>query len=132
MQRRTLPSAAIAVNRPAPSGRVVVSIPQAGRLYPPELLAAARVARAQLERLEDSWCDLIAAGATEAGATVVQALWARAVADCNRGAGQEAPGQVPMALRAEFSAPGSKERAGLGGVPSGPTHLRTSGEPPPT
>src|SRR3546814_6753834 len=68
MQRRTLPPAAIAVNRPATSGPVVVSIPHAGRLYPPEILAAARVARAQLERLEDSWCDLIAAGATEAGA----------------------------------------------------------------
>lgn len=118
MQRRTLPSAAIAVNRPATSGPVVVSIPHAGRLYPPEILAAARVARAQLERLEDSWCDLIAAGATEAGATVVQALWARAVADCNRGEGQMAPGEVAMALRPQFSAPGRKERAGLGVVPT--------------
>src|SRR3546814_15145427 len=119
MQRRTLPSAAIAVNRPAPSGRVVVSIPHAGRLYPPEILAAARVARAQLERLEDSWCDLIAAGATEAGATVVQALWARAVADCNRGEGQMAPGAVALALRPPLAAPGRKDRAGPRGVPTG-------------
>src|SRR3546814_6152558 len=94
MQRRTLPSAAIAVNRPATSGPVVVSIPHAGRLYPPEILAAARVARAQLARLEDSWCDLIAAGATEAGATVLQALWARAVDDWNRGEGAGGPGEI--------------------------------------
>jgi len=118
MQRRTLPSAAIAVNRPATSGPVVVSIPHAGRLYPPEILADARVSRADLERLEDSWCDVIAAGATDASATVVQALWARAVADCNRGEGQMAPGEVAMVLRPQFSAPGRKERAGLGVVPT--------------
>src|SRR3546814_3446870 len=58
--------------------------------------------------------DLLAAGATDAGATMVQALWARAVADLNRGEGQMAPGEVAMPLRTQFSAPGRKERAGLG------------------
>ncbi|WP_432770675.1 N-formylglutamate amidohydrolase [Sphingopyxis sp.] len=99
-------------------GPVVVSVPHAGRLYPPEILDAARVSRAQLERLEDSWCDMIAAEACAAGATVLQALWARAVADCNRGEGQMAPGEVAPALRGRFSAPGRKERAGLGVVPT--------------
>ena len=100
------------------SGPVVVSVPHAGRIYPPEILAAARVDRPNLERLEDSWCDLIAVGAADAGATVVHALWARAVADLNRGEGQMAPGEVAMPLRAQFSAPGRKERAGLGVVPT--------------
>lgn len=118
MRSRTIPSAALAVHRPATISPVVVSVPHAGRLYPPEILAAARVAQADLARLEDSWCDLIAAGAVEAGATVVTALWARAVADCNRGEGQMAPGEVAMSLRAQFSAPGRKERAGLGVVPT--------------
>ncbi|WP_082521666.1 MULTISPECIES: N-formylglutamate amidohydrolase [unclassified Sphingopyxis] len=118
MPSRTIPPAAIAVNRPAASGPVVVSVPHAGRLYPPEILSAARVGRPDLERLEDSWCDLIAAGAADAGATVVHALWARAVADLNRGEGQMAPGEVAMPLRAQFSAPGRKERAGLGVVPT--------------
>jgi len=118
MRSRNIPSAAIAVNRPAAIGPVVVSVPHAGRLYPPEILAVARVGLADLERLEDSWCDLIAAGAVDAGATVVQALWARAVADCNRGEGQMAPGEVAVSLRAQFSAPGRKERAGLGVVPT--------------
>lgn len=118
MRSRTIPSAAIVVNRPAAISPVVVSVPHAGRLYPPEILAAARVAQVDLERLEDSWCDLIAAGAAEAGATVVTALWARAVADCNRGEGQMAPGEVAMPLRAQFSAPGRKERAGLGVIPT--------------
>lgn len=118
MRSRTIPPAAIAVNRPAAIGPVVVSVPHAGRLYPPEILAAARVGQADLERLEDSWCDLIAADAVGAGATVVQGLWARAVADCNRGEGQMAPGEVAMPLRPQFSAPGRKERAGLGVVPT--------------
>ena len=118
MRSRTIPPAAVAVNRPSAIGPVVVSVPHAGRLYPPEILMAARVGQADLERLEDSWCDLIAADAVKAGATVVQGLWARAVADCNRGEGQMAPGEVAMPLRAQFSAPGRKERAGLGVVPT--------------
>lgn len=118
MPSRTIPPAAIAVNRPASSGPVIVSVPHAGRLYPPEILAASRVDQQYLERLEDGWCDLIAAGAHDAGATVVQALWARAVADCNRGEGQMAPSEVALPLRAQFSAPGRKERAGLGVVPT--------------
>lgn len=118
MSRRIIPPTAIAVNRPASSGPVVVSIPHAGRIYPPEILAIARVGRAELERLEDRWCDLIAGAALDAGATVVQALWARAVVDCNRGEGQMAPGEVTPRLRSQFSAPGRKERAGLGVVPT--------------
>lgn len=118
MPSHTIPLAAIAVNRPAVSGPVVVSVPHAGRIYPPAILAAARVGRPDLERLEDSWCDLVASDARDAGATVVEALWARAVADCNRGEGQMAPGEVAPPLRAQFSAPGRKERAGLGVVPT--------------
>jgi N-formylglutamate amidohydrolase len=117
---RNFPSPdAVSVIRPgAFSAPVVVSVAHAGRLYPPELLAAARATRADLERLEDGWADLIAARAGEAGATIVQALWARAVADCNRGEGQMAPGEVAPALRPQFAAPGRKERAGLGVVPT--------------
>lgn len=118
MPSRTIPSAAVAVNLAAANSPVVVSVAHAGRIYPPEILAAARVGHAELERLEDGWCDLIAQGACDAGATVVQAMWARAVADCNRGEGQMAPGEVALPLRAQFSAPGRKERAGLGVVPT--------------
>jgi N-formylglutamate amidohydrolase len=118
MPQYPVPSAAIAVRRPAAQSPVIVSVPHAGRIYPPEILAAARVSKAELERLEDGWCDRIAADACVAGATVVEALWARAVADCNRGEGQMAPGEVAPALRPRFSAPGRKERAGLGVVPT--------------
>ncbi|MFN4357561.1 N-formylglutamate amidohydrolase [Sphingopyxis alaskensis] len=118
MTSHIIPPAAIAVNRPAAPGPVVVSVPHAGRIYPPEILSAARVDRCALERLEDRWCDRIAAGAHDAGAAVVTAFWARAVADCNRGEGQMAPGEVAPTLRAQFATPGRKERAGLGVVPT--------------
>ncbi len=118
MTPRTIIPTAIEVNRPAAPGPVIVSVPHAGRIYPREILDAARVDHATLERLEDRWCDGIAAGACEAGAAVVTALWARAVADCNRGEGQMAPGEVEPALRAQFATPGRKERAGLGVVPT--------------
>ena len=80
MTSRIIPPAAIAVNRSTLRGPVVVSVPHAGRIYPAEILEAARVDRAVLERLEDSWCDQIAARAGDAGAAIVTALWARAVA----------------------------------------------------
>lgn len=122
MPRRTFPPAAIAVNRPLAIGPVIVSVPHAGRIYPAEILAAARVSQQDLEWLEDGWCDLIAGQAVAAGATVVQALWARAVADCNRGEGQMAPSEVAPILRPQLSAPGRKERAGLGVVPTRLAH----------
>src|SRR3546814_20501802 len=106
MPTPSIPSAAIAVNRPRVSGPVVVSVPHAARIYPPEILAAARVERSQLERLEDGWCDLLAAGATDAGATMLHAFWARAVADLNPAERQIAPGEVAMPLRTQFSPPG--------------------------
>lgn len=109
---------AVAIDRPAVAGPVVVSVPHAGRLYPPQILAAARVPREQLERLEDAWCDRIAADVCEVGATRVVAVWARAVADCNRGEGQMAPAEVAPSMRPQFSVPGRKERAGLGVVPT--------------
>lgn len=118
MTSRIIIPAAIEVNRPAVPGPVIVSVPHAGRVYPCEIMDAARVDHATLERLEDRWCDRIAVEACDAGATVVTAVWARAVADCNRGEGQMAPGEVEPTLRAQFATPGRKERAGLGVVPS--------------
>lgn len=118
MSPSTLSSAFVAVNHAAAPGPVVVSIPHAGRIYPQEILDAARVPQPILEQLEDRWCDLIAAKAVEAGASVVTALYARAVADCNRGEWQMAAAEVAPDLQRHLGAPGPKERAGLGVVPS--------------
>lgn len=118
MSSTTLQSALLHVNRPARPSPVIVSIPHAGRIYPQEILDEARVPQMILERLEDSWCDQIAAQAVQSGATVVQALGARAVADCNRSEWQMAPTEVSAELRGHLGAPGIKERSGLGVVPT--------------
>lgn len=119
MSHSAPPSAAIAISQPQGNAvPVVVSVPHAGRIYPQEILSVARVGQEALERLEDRWCDQIAKPAVPSGATLVRALWARAVADCNRAEGQMAPGEVAASIRHQFSAPGRKERAGLGVVPT--------------
>lgn len=97
---------------------VVISVPHAGRYFPQSILNAARVSRDALERLGDGWCDLLAQGAGAAGAAMILANHARAVADCNRAEGDMAPGEVAPEIRDRFSAPGRKERAGLGVVPT--------------
>src|SRR3546814_18654969 len=104
----TLPSAAFAVNRPATNGQVVVSIPHAGRLYPPEILAAARVSRAQIERLEDRRGVAVAARDAEAGATEVEALRPRAADDLQAGQGNAAAGEVAVCQSNQKLAPGPK------------------------
>lgn len=103
---------------PGPASPVVVSVPHAGRHYPPGWMGMARVGRDVLERLEDRWVDLLAGPARQAGATLVVNRWARAIADCNRAESAMAPDDVAPALRARFGAPGRKERAGLGVVPT--------------
>jgi N-formylglutamate amidohydrolase len=110
----------VEVNRPEKLGPVIVSIPHAGRIYPQEILDAARVSQGELERLEDSWCDLIAAQAVSAGATVVKALYSRAVADCNRAETQMAAAEVAPDLATELrhKIADVKERSGLGVVPT--------------
>lgn len=119
MSPAACPSSAIAISHPKGDALpVVVSVPHAGRIYPHEILSAARAPQKTLERLEDGWCDRIAMPAVHAGATVICALWARAVADCNRAEGQMAPGEVAHSIRHQFSAPGRKERAGLGVIPT--------------
>lgn len=67
-----------------PRDRLVISIPHAGRHYPPETLARARVPRATLERLEDRHVDCLANGPQVAGHVIIRATHARAHIDLNR------------------------------------------------
>ena len=97
---------------------VLVSIPHAGRDLPAWVAADARVPEAQLRRLSDPWCDLIAAPLLAAGARVVKANMVRAVVDCNRHEGDMDPVDVAAVLRPQFAPPGRKARAGLGVVPT--------------
>lgn len=78
----------------------------------------ARVDQTVLARLGDSWCDLMAEGAAQTGAATIIANFARAVADCNRSEAEMSPDEVAPELKVQYTAPGRKERAGLGVVPT--------------
>lgn len=118
MSPQTISFAPVTVNRAAAASPVIVSIPHAGRIYPQEILDAARVPHAVLQQLEDRWSDLIAEQAGAEGATLVIAQYARAVADCNRAEGQMAWAEVATDLKSQMTAKGQKERAGLGVIPT--------------
>jgi N-formylglutamate amidohydrolase len=104
------------VDGPIPPERpVIVAIPHAGRHYPPELLAMARVHPSVLQRLEDRHVDALAADAIAQGTTVVTATIARAFIDLNR-----AEDEWDGALVADAIPPSlvpARVRSGLGIVP---------------
>lgn len=104
------------VDGPIPPERpVIVAIPHAGRHYPPELLAMARVHHSVLQRLEDRHVDALAAGVIAQGTTVVTATIARAYLDLNR-----AEDEWDGALVADAVPPPmvtARVRSGLGIVP---------------
>ncbi len=98
------------------SGAVVVSVPHAGRLYPPALLAAARVPATTLQLLEDRHCDALASGLPLAGVPVIVAHVARAYLDLNRGPDDWDGDVVHDTVRPP--AADRKVRSGLGLVPT--------------
>lgn len=102
---------------------VLISVPHAGRCYPPELLARMRYPEQTPLRLEDRYVDLVArALARETGAALLIAHAPRAMIDLNRApedmdwnmvAGGEA-GALASGARALL---GRRARSGLGLVP---------------
>jgi N-formylglutamate amidohydrolase len=116
-------AAAIEVSSP-----IVITVPHAGRTYPPSLLRQSRLTPGQLRQLEDRHADLLVQSARGQRHQVLIAETARAWLDLNRdpteldaamierrvepGAGLGAGGRIlPIAL------PGSKVRSGLGLIP---------------
>jgi N-formylglutamate amidohydrolase len=97
---------------------LVIAVPHAGRLYPPEMLAAARLPQHALETIEDRHADLLVADAVQAGAVAIVARMARACVDLNRD-----EREIDPALLGGPAEPGAllssvKVSGGLGVVPS--------------
>ncbi|MCI4591618.1 N-formylglutamate amidohydrolase [Sphingobium sp. BYY-5] len=100
-----------------PSRPVIVSVPHAGRDYPADLLAQARVRPEILQRLEDRWADLLVQPLIARGFTVLVARAARAMIDLNRHEREVDPvmlRDVPHGAALHSSA---KLRGGLGLLP---------------
>lgn len=100
----------------SPDWPVILSVPHAGRAYPPELSDDCRYPAERLLPLEDRLADLLAIDAFRAGFSGLIANVPRAVIDLNRAERDMDPGMLtgPMALPPVLSA---KARGGLGLVP---------------
>ena len=104
---------------------VLLSVPHAGRDYPPELLANLRVPPTELLRLEDRYADRLIQPAIVSGCTAIISHRARAWIDLNRAATDIDTGMVSGAGASLDTAPSAKARGGLGLFPR---RLQTSGE----
>jgi N-formylglutamate amidohydrolase len=102
---------------------LLVSVPHAGRDYPEEIFAALRLPRASLVRLEDRYADLLARKVIADGYPTIIAHRARAWIDLNRDERDIDLEMVSGAVKADYPAPGAKQRGGLGLIPR-----RLSGE----
>jgi N-formylglutamate amidohydrolase len=98
---------------------VLLSVPHAGRYYPGEMQALARVSSEQLMVLEDRHADALTVRASDAEYSVISARVARAWIDLNRGVTELDPEMIwdvsALAVRHRMTA---KVRGGLGLIPS--------------
>ncbi|WP_326525106.1 N-formylglutamate amidohydrolase [Sphingomonas sp.] len=99
-----------------PASPVVLSVPHAGRDYPPELLAALRVPRSALLPLEDRHVDTLARAAL-GGETMLVARHPRAWIDLNRAERERDPRIDEGAAASVTPILSPRVRGGLGLVP---------------
>ena len=113
------PAFALTQRDPAPVP-VLIAVPHAGRIYPPDLAEVMRNQAAASLRLEDRYADIVAeAVARETGAALLVARAPRAMIDLNR-----APDDIDWEMvagglpeRRVRNAAGRRARSGLGLVP---------------
>jgi N-formylglutamate amidohydrolase len=104
-----------AEGEPPPTPLVFAS-PHSGRLYPPDMLAAARLTAHDLRGSEDAFVDDLIAGAPALGACVIRARLARAYIDLNRDAWELDPAMFEDALPDFAQARTARVAAGLGAI----------------
>jgi N-formylglutamate deformylase len=93
---------------------LVFASPHSGRDYPANFLEAARLDALALRRSEDCFVDELFAGATQAGAPLLAATFARAYCDPNREAWELDPSMFADALPAWVNTTSARVGAGLG------------------
>jgi N-formylglutamate amidohydrolase len=104
-----------AEGEPPPTPLVFAS-PHSGRLYPPDMMAAARLAAQDLRGSEDAFVDDLIAGAPALGVCVIRARQARAYIDLNRDAWELDPTMFEDALPDFAQARTARVAAGLGAI----------------
>uniref|UniRef100_B0SVF4 N-formylglutamate amidohydrolase n=1 Tax=Caulobacter sp. (strain K31) TaxID=366602 RepID=B0SVF4_CAUSK len=101
---------------PPPPTPLVFSSPHSGRLYPPEMMAAARLSAQDLRGSEDAFVDELIAGAPGLGVAVIRARLARAYIDLNRDAWELDPTMFEDALPDFAQGRTARVAAGLGAI----------------
>ena len=104
-------------NMDMPNIPVLLSVPHAGRDYPPELLVNLRVPPAELLRLEDRYADRLIQPAISSGYPAIVAHRARAYIDLNRAETDIDTGMVAGSDTAKAPVLSAKARGGLGLFP---------------
>ena len=100
-----------------PQSPLLLAVPHAGRVYPPEITQQARVPMERLRALEDRHADRLVEQAVAEGATAIVAHVARAVIDLNRDPREIDPAMIDGAISADRLLLSGKVRAGLGLFP---------------
>jgi N-formylglutamate amidohydrolase len=100
----------------APPTPLIFASPHSGRIYPDDMMAAARLDAHAIRRSEDVLVDELICGATAHGAAVISAAYARAYIDLNR-----EPFELDPAMFADELPPFARARtarvaAGLGAI----------------
>jgi N-formylglutamate amidohydrolase len=80
----TSDEAPFSIRRPATPRPLVFASPHSGRLYPKDMMAASALDADAIRRSEDALVDELIEAATDHGATVIAASYARAYIDVNR------------------------------------------------
>lgn len=100
-----------------PRSPVLLAVPHAGRRYPQEVMARARVPIDRLRALEDRHAERLVDQAVAAGATAIVAHVARAAIDLNRDPREIDPAMIDGGLDIGGLLMSGKVRAGLGLFP---------------
>lgn len=100
-----------------PDSPLVISVPHAGRLYPPSVMEHSRVGQEGLEALEDRLADLLVHRLIDSGYSVFVARQARAVIDLNRAENEVDATMLEEGPRRRSLLSSAKVRGGLGLIP---------------
>ncbi len=96
---------------------ILLSVPHAGRDYPPNILQQLRISADQLLRLEDRYADLLVRDCMAQTIPTVIARAPRAIIDLNRGVDEVDADMVRGVDWSQVAHPSAKTRGGLGLIP---------------
>ncbi|HEX7759076.1 MAG TPA: N-formylglutamate amidohydrolase [Caulobacteraceae bacterium] len=111
--------AAFEIETPRPDAAatpLIFASPHSGRIYPPRMMAASRLDRAEIRRSEDAYVDQLIAAAPAYGASLIRALFARVYFDVNREPWELDPAMFEDELPAYARGRSARVAAGLGAI----------------